>query len=121
MGFSHQNVTLVLVTLQVGFIVLAVGLSTHMGVNALLGIVVAGSFLVFPTLSLKRKLLSNTPLPGIIEKNGGARLQEKNSFDSKEKASNGQGATEKDKNQDGSQPGKPEWVSEPEMEESVRM
>lgn len=119
MGFSHLNVTLVLSVLQIGFIALVVGLSSYMGVNALLTIVFLGSLFVFPTLSLKRKFLSKTPLLKMIKKSGGARLQEKKSVVIKAMSSVVRD-DEKGKNPQDVGPGNPERVSEPDMQESTK-
>jgi UDP-N-acetylmuramyl pentapeptide phosphotransferase/UDP-N-acetylglucosamine-1-phosphate transferase len=119
MGFSHQNVTLVLSALQIGFIALSIVIAPYIGVNALLAIVIASALLVFPTLSLKRKLLSKTPIPGYIEKNGGASRQKAfKSTDENSSSSLNTPLPDREENED--RPGKPERVSEPELEEDVR-
>jgi len=118
MGFSHQNVTLVLGGLQIGFIALAIALAPYVGVNALLGIVIAVALLVFPTLSLKRKLLSKTPLPGFIEKNGGARAIAVLKSDSETATQN---SNRTDEEEDSNRPGKSEMILEPEIEDEVRV
>ncbi|MDR9367136.1 MAG: hypothetical protein RI575_17505 [Balneolaceae bacterium] len=70
-GFSHTQVTLSIVGIQIFIVTAAIMLSPLMSVNYLLLTIIALSVLIFPTLSFKRKIISKVT---------GLELEEKNRF-----------------------------------------
>lgn len=84
MGLSHQQVTLTLAVFQVIILGSAIGLSPFLEVNALLGAVLLISILLFPTLSIKRKILAATPLSRYFVNSSESDVQKKDDEDDSE-------------------------------------